>query len=336
MRSISADCDLRGEESEQIIVAVHRVLIEIWQGNFTQASVIAEDALERARLLDGDLPRAGALTMRAAVAAYVGRPDQARRDAADAQPAVHAAGAVFMTACHVIAAGFLEVSLGNHAAALSALDPLLSTFNPESTEIYFAAFIPDAVEAFVALDRLADAEPLVDALERNGNRLDRAWMLAVGARCRAMLLAARGDVDAACQAVGAAMAHHERLPMPFERARTLVLLGQLQRRQRRKDAATATLREAMHAFEGMGTPLWADRARAELARADVAHKGTADLTPSEQRVAELAAEGMTNRDIGTALFISPKTVEANLARIYRKLDIHSRSQLGRHITPRDQ
>ena len=146
-----------------------------------------------------------------------------------------------MTACHVIAAGFLEVSLGNHAAALSALDPLLSTFDPESTEIYFAAFIPDAVEAMVALDRLAEAEPLVDALERNGNRLDRAWMLAVGARCRAMLLAARGDVDAAYLAVEAAMAHHDRLPMPFERARTQLLLGQLQRRQRRKDAATATL-----------------------------------------------------------------------------------------------
>ena len=111
-------------------------------------------------------------------------PDEARRDAEEAQPAVQASGAVFMTAIHVIAAGFLEVSLGNHAAALSALDPLLSTFDPESTEIYFAAFIPDAVEAMIALDRLAEAEPLVDALERNGNRLDRAWMLAVGARCR--------------------------------------------------------------------------------------------------------------------------------------------------------
>lgn len=336
MRSISADCDLRGEESEQIIVAVHRVLIEIWRGNFAQASMIAEDAVERARLLDGDLPRAGALTMRAAVAAYVGRPDQARRDAEEAQPAVQASGAVFMTACYVIAAGFLEVSLGNHAAALSALDPLLSTFQPESTEIYFAAFVPDAVEALVALDRLDDAEPLVDALERNGNRLDRAWMLAVGARCRAMLLAARGDVDAACSAVEAAMAHHDRLPMPFERARTQMLLGQLQRRQRRKDAATATLRDAINAFEGMGTPLWADRARAELARTDVAHSRSSELTPSEQRVAELAADGMTNRDIAKALFISPKTVEANLARIYRKLDIHSRAQLGRHITRRER
>ena len=335
LRSISADCDLRGEESEQSIVAVHRVLTEIWRGNFTQASAIADDALERASLLDGDLPRAGALTMRAAVAAYVGRPDQARRDAQEAQPAVAASGAVFMTACHVIAAGFLEVSLGNYPAVLSAVDPLLSTFDPEATEIYFAAFVPDAAEAMVALDRLAEAEPLVDALERNGSRLDRPWMLAVGARCRAMLLAARGDVEAANRAVEAAMVHHDRLPMPFERARTQVLLGQLQRRQRRKDAATASLRDAVRAFEEMGTTLWADRARAELARADVAHVGKDALTPSERRVAELAAGGMSNRDIAKALFISPKTVEANLARIYRKLDIHSRTQLSRHIKPSD-
>jgi len=77
--------------------------------------------------------------------------------------------------------------------------------------------------------------------------------------------------------------------------------------------------------------LWAERARAELARTDVDRKATAELTPSEQRVAELAASGMTNRDIASALFISPKTVEANLARVYRKLDIRSRAQLGRHV-----
>ena len=81
--------------------------------------------------------------------------------------------------------------------------------------------------------------------------------------------------------------------------------------------------------------LWAKRARAELARADVAHIGTDALTPSELRVAELAASGLSNRDIAKALFISPKTVEANLARVYRKLDIHSRTHLSRHITPRD-
>jgi DNA-binding NarL/FixJ family response regulator len=147
-----------------------------------------------------------------------------------------------------------------------------------------------------------------------------------------MLQAAGGDVDAATVAAERAMADHDRLPMPFERARTQLLLGQLQRRQRRKDAGAATVREVLSAFEHLGTPLWADRARAELARANIGPRRTIELTPSEQRVAELAAAGKTNRDIAAALFISPKTVEVNLSRIYRKLGIRSRVELGQHVS----
>jgi DNA-binding CsgD family transcriptional regulator len=156
-------------------------------------------------------------------------------------------------------------------------------------------------------------------------------MLAVGARCRGMWLAAQGDVEGAARKAQDAMAEHDRLPMPFERARTQLLLGQLQRRQRQKERARATLREALQAFEAMGAPLWADRARAELARAEVVPTHDLALTPSERRVAQLAASGRTNRDVAAALFISPKTVESNLARIYRKLGINSRAELGRVI-----
>jgi DNA-binding CsgD family transcriptional regulator len=147
-----------------------------------------------------------------------------------------------------------------------------------------------------------------------------------------MLLAARGDVDEAARSAEVAMAHHDRVAMPFERARTQLLLGQLHRRRRHKDAAAATIKEALAAFEQLGVPLWADRARAELGRANVAPQRAGGLTPSERRVAELAATGMTNREVAAALFISPKTVEANLARIYRKLGIRSRAELGR-LTP---
>ncbi|MFG1930086.1 hypothetical protein ACGFK1_05465 [Mycobacterium sp. NPDC048908] len=85
-----------------------------------------------------------------------------------------------------------------------------------------------------------------------------------------MWLAAKGDVEAAAQAAKEAMAQHERLPMPFERARTQLLFGQLQRRQRQKEGSRATLREALQTFEKLGTPLWAARVEAELARAEVA------------------------------------------------------------------
>ena len=92
-----------------------------------------------------------------------------------------------------------------------------------------------------------------------------------------------------------------------------------------------TLREALGAFETLGTPLWADRARAELDRTIAGHGSAGELTVSEQRIAELAASGMTNQDVAAAMFVSPKTVEANLARIYRKLGIHSRAELGRMV-----
>ena len=229
--------------------------------------------------------------------------------------------------------GLLEVSLGRYAEVLTALQPMLDVFDDlPGAEIMTATFIPDAVEAMVALGRHTEAEPLIEVLEHHGRRLDRSWMLAVGARCRSMWLAARGDVVAAMRIAEHAMVVHARLPMPFERARTQLLLGQLQRRQRQKDASSNTFREALRAFDAMGAALWVDRTRAELARAKVARRrDVVGLTPSEQRVAELAASGMTNRDVAAALFISPKTVEANLARIYRKLGIKSRAELGRVI-----
>jgi DNA-binding CsgD family transcriptional regulator len=267
------------------------------------------------------------------VGAYAGQEHEVRRDVHEAVAAGQRSSSQRLAEWPVAALGFLETSLGNYEAALDTLRPLLTVLEarPDSTEIIGASFVPDAVEVLIQLGLLAEAEPLIAGLERNGRRLDRPWMLAVGARCRSMLLAARGDVDEAHVAAQRAMVEHDRLPMPFERARTQLLLGQLQRRQRHKEVAAATLREALAVFEDLGTPLWADRVRAELDRVNVAPTSTA-LTPTEQRVADLAASGLTNRDVAAALFISPKTVEANLARIYRKLGIHSRAELGRRMS----
>ena len=94
--------------------------------------------------------------------------------------------------------------------------------------------------------------------------------------------------------------------------------------------ASQTLTSAMRAFEALGTPLWEERARAELARAAVTRGRASSLTPSEASVARLAAAGRSNRDIAAALFITPKTVEHNLTRVYRKLGIRARAELARH------
>jgi DNA-binding NarL/FixJ family response regulator len=324
-------CVERGEEAELIFLGFHSALLQVWRGNLAEAELIAEDTMELALQLNGDLPLFIALTIRAMNGAYAGRVEEVRRDTAAALAAAQRCGSYRLSEWAITSLGFVEVSLGNYGAALSTLAPLLAIHEqmPNSTEIIAASFIPDAAEAMIALGRLDDAERIVDAVERNGRRLDRAWMLAVGSRCRAMLLAARGEIESASEAARVAMDHHERLAMPFERARTQLAVGQIQRRQRRQRVnAPATLREALAAFENLGTPLWAERARAELKRAG--DSGTrAKLTASEQRVAELAATGVTNREMATVLFVSPKTVEANLSRIYRKLNIRSRAELGR-------
>lgn len=328
-------CIEHGEESDLVFVSFHSVLNEIWRADFANAMLIAEDTMERAQQLEGPLQLSAALTARALVAAYAGREDDVRRDVRAAIGPVSRSGSKLLKSWTDAALGFLEVSLGNYDKALTALEPLLDrvTAAPRATEIFVVGFLPDAVEALIQVGRVDEAQPLVAAFERNARRLNRAWMLAVGARCRGMLLAAQGDVDGGHQAVTQAIGHHDLLAMPFERARTLVLLGQLQRRQRRKEASARTMREALAVLEDLDTPLWADRARAELDRSSVGRRRGTGLTPSEQRVAELAASGMTNRDVAATLFISPKTVEANLARIYRKLGIRSRVELAQHIRP---
>jgi DNA-binding CsgD family transcriptional regulator len=322
-----------GDDGEFTFVAFHGALTAIWRGDFAEATLIVEDAVERAQQLGGDLPLSAAFTSRALIAAYEGRADDVRTDAAAALKASRRSGSERLSEWPITALAFVQVSLGDYRAALDTVEPLLPRLHalPRATEIIAASYLPDTVEAMVALNRCAAAESLVVALEDNGRRLDRPWMLAVGGRGRAMLCAAGGDVAAAVLAAEQAMVAHQRLAMPFERARTELLLGQLQRRQRRKEAAAATLQGALDTFERLGTPVWADRTRAELGRANVGRHGTALLTPSEQRVAELASSGMTNRHVAAAMFISPKTVEANLSRVYAKLGIRSRAELGRYM-----
>jgi len=124
-----------------------------------------------------------------------------------------------------------------------------------------------------------------------------------------------------------ALEHHRELPVPFERARTLIVLGTLHRRAKQKAAARAALEEAIEILDGMGARLWAERARAELGRIG-GRAAALGLTPTEQRVADLVAEGRSNKQVAAELFVSVRTVEANLTRVYSKLGIRSRSELA--------
>jgi DNA-binding CsgD family transcriptional regulator len=146
------------------------------------------------------------------------------------------------------------------------------------------------------------------------------------------LLAARTDFDGALASVGEALAQHARVAIPFERGRTLLVLGAIQRRAKRKRAAREALEESLAVFERLGAQLFAEQARLELGRIGGRGPATDQLTPTEHRVAGLVAEGRSTKEVAATLFVSPKTVEGHLSRIYAKLGIHSRAALARKLS----
>ena len=322
-------CLDRGAENDVMAVAIHSTFIEAWRGDFAAADAAAEDAMERVEHVGTQNMRGTALTGRATAAAHQGRAADARKAATAALQIATECDTPQLAFRARSLLGFVDVSMGCWDDALTVLQPLIdiAEYLPGS-EIRMLDWVPDAIEALINVGRVAEAEPLIASLENDGRRLDRAWLLAVGGRCRAMWRAARGDLDGALHAVTEAMTEHDRLPMPLERARTLLVLGQLQRRKRMKHSAATTFAEALLVFERLGAALWVVRAREEIAQTDVDPSKGPALTPTEQRVAELVSSGLSNRDAAAELFVSQKTVEANLTQIYRKLGIRSRAQLA--------
>ncbi|HTD78122.1 MAG TPA: LuxR family transcriptional regulator, partial [Chloroflexota bacterium] len=198
LAQLAKRCESIGEEGEMMFIAFQSALFDIWLGDLGRAADTADDALVRARQLGGETALFLASSVQGAVKAYRGNVDDAHRHLDSALKAGAGSGSLLMMTWTVAVQGFLALSLGDHARALAALEPLLPMLQlaPRYSEIIGASFVPDAAEAMVVLGRHDEAEPLIKALERNGARLDRAWMLAVGARCRAMLAAAHGDVAA--------------------------------------------------------------------------------------------------------------------------------------------
>ena len=164
--------------------------------------------------------------------------------------------------------------------------------------------------------------------------LDRPWALGAAGRCRALLHAAAGELEAAQETVDAALAAHDRVPLPFERARTLLVAGSVRRRLRRRREARAALEEAQAEFTRLDAPVWADKAVAELGRIGGRTGSPLELTDAERRIAEQVAAGLSNKEVAAALFLSVSTVEAALWKVYRKLDVRSRTQLAARLAER--
>ena len=192
------------------------------------------------------------------------------------------------------------------------------------------AFVGDHIQALVLLEELDEAAALAAELVRRGERLYRPTLSGAAARGMALVLGARGELDAAIASAERAVDLATGLGLPFEQARALLVLGDTQRRAKRRGAARLSLGEAVAMFDGLGAAVWSRQAASSLARVGgrVRHEG---LTATEAQVAELVARGLSNKEVAAELYVTVRAVEANLSRVYAKLGVRSRTELANRL-----
>ena len=308
-------------------VCLYLARLELRAGRPAVAERHVDEALELARSAGYPQVLGAAFGVRALVAVYMGELDWARALLAESGERTRSLGDRWHTLHNRVTLGFLEASAGRYAETLVAVGSLAEELDALGIgEPGIFPFEGDAIEAAVALGQADDAERLIQRLETR----PRPRTLAVAARGRGLLLAACADLDAASDRLEEALRHHDDLPDPLERARTLLAYGTVLRRARRRREARTALDGSLALCEQAGAQVFADRARAELDRLG-GRRSSEGLTPTEARVADLLAGGLSNKEIAAALVVSVSAVEAHLTRIYAKLGLRSRAQLARTV-----
>jgi DNA-binding CsgD family transcriptional regulator len=229
------------------------------------------------------------------------------------------------------ALGFLELGSGRAEAAIAELERVEASVAQSGLEDpTFVPWAPDLVEAYVAAGWTSEAEAGADSLTRRAERAGSPLSLAFAARCRGMV--ATGGFEADFEE---ALGHHGRADAPFEAARTLLAYGSRLHRARRRVDARERLRAALEGFERLGARPWIEHTNAELRAAGAIRRDPIadpdELSPQEIRVARAVAEGATNKQVAATMYLSPKTIEFHLSRVYRKLGIHSRGELAAFV-----
>ena len=301
------------------VFLVLRSVADYDAGRLAGAAAAADEGARLAR-------EAGQTTILAANLAHAARAAAVRGDAtrfasaateATALANDYGLGQVGSVAAH--AAALHEIGMGRYEAAT---DPLARVTHPALA----ASRASDACEIAIHLDRTADALGALEELQQLAAQMQLPWVEGLVERARGLTTSARSDRHFQ----RATALHGER--RPFERARTELAYGETLRRARRRMDARAPLRRALETFERIGAEPWAARADRELrATGETARRrdpSTIDqLTPQELTICQLVAEGLTNREIGARLFLSPRTIEYHLRKVFPKLGIGSRAEL---------
>ncbi len=288
-----------------------------------------EDACREAMATAADtgqhLWKGYALVVLARVEAALGREEASRAAALGALGVAQTVGIpAGLRYAHAVL-GFLDLGLGHMEAAASSFSNVEEVVRRSGIEeLVVVPWAPDAIEAYVATDRRDAAERVLTALAGQAARTGSPFLEAVLGRARGI---AEDDFD---EHFRAALATEGADGCPFEEARTLLAYGRRLHRARRRIEARARLEAAQAIFSRLGAAPWSEQARAELRAAGArgrTRRGDG-LTDQEERVAQAAAGGSTNREIAQDLYLSPKTIEFHLGNIYRKLHLRSRTELA--------
>ncbi|MGH2971766.1 MAG: LuxR C-terminal-related transcriptional regulator [Gaiellaceae bacterium] len=333
LEELNADLEALGDERGLIEGLNHLAMVETAAGRPSVAAVHAARAAEM-RDQSGSAQGRFLLAFFAAfAAAHLGQVDKARDLGEKGLAASAAAGDAGATIQHRAALGFLELSLGDAAAAVEVLRPAAELIAAECPGLHPAhvPVLPNLVEASVQVGRLEDAKTFLERLEERARALDSPWVRSQAARGRGLVAAAEGDLAKALARLEEAHIEQERLEGPFELGRTLLATGSVLRRSRRWRAARESLTAALAIFDAVEAPLWAEKARLELSRIG-GRKAASGLTPTEERIARLVAEGRSNKEIAGDLFVAVRTVETHLTAVYAKLGVRSRTELVRALS----
>jgi DNA-binding CsgD family transcriptional regulator len=321
----------RGDEPAAAVTRLRLADVELRAGAWARSAEHASAAHEAAEQIGLEHVGHQSLYRKALIDAHCGRIEEARAAAGEAAALAETVQNVSMKGIALGALGFVELSLGDARAADQHLRPVLAWLGDLDLALAPFPASPYGLEALIGVGELDHAHELLAQFEREGRQLESPWALAVAARLRGLLQAAVGDLSSALHFLELALAEHESRGWPFERAQTLLALGETQRRAKQKRAARDSLQAGLTVFEELGAPLWAEKARADLRRLGGRPRGRGKLTPTEERVAALVGEGRTNREVAAALYVAERTVEGHLTRIYAKLGVRSRAELARRL-----
>jgi DNA-binding CsgD family transcriptional regulator len=300
--------------------------LEFWAERFDDARIHAAEGLRLAEETGNENVAFVQRAILAAVAAVRGDERTCREEAEGALSGAIAHGTVDATAWTNLALGHLELAMGRSEAADRFEEMWEDAWIVEPRLISAA----DAVEAAVHAERRELAERCLAYLECWTERTGAAWSLPLVARCHALLAVG----DEAERRFEEALRLHRAAGGAFERARTQLLYGAFLRRARRRIDARAHLRGAVETFSSVRSELWEERARHELrVTGEVMRRRGPEaiwqLTAQELQVAQLVAGGASNREVAAELFLSPRTVEYHLRKVFTKLGIASRAELAR-------